>query len=378
MQESLLDADRRKDEFLAALAHELRTPLASIYNAALLLRNNRESGGYLLDVVVRQTNHLVRLVDDLLDISRIALDKIQLQRKNVSLGVIALRAADACRHLIDAKNQRISMNVQNDALVVFGDPVRLTQIIVNLLSNSARYTPAGGAIEVNVTSEEDVVCVSVRDNGAGIPAAALQNIFDPFSNSRGRSDAEGLGLGLSLVRKLVSLHGGHVEAHSEGAGKGSVFVVRLPRVHEQPAPAQDDPPLAVSPLRKQANNRLLRVLVIEDDDDLANVFAMALTGLGATARVVGDGPSGIAIIEGFKPDVIFLDIGLPGIDGYETARRIRVKTCGHPITLVALTGWGQEKDRRRAKEAGFDLHLTKPASLEAIREVLERVRNEPS
>lgn len=372
IQKDLEKMDRFKDDFLATLAHELRTPLASIYNAAYLLKN--VDNNRLLDIIARQASHLMRLADDLLDRSRISRGKISLRQETVSLGVISMEGVEACRSLIDKKQHRVAVTVPDEPLYVCGDPDRLLQIVINLVNNAAKYTPPGGDIVIGVARESDMAVLRVRDNGKGIPASALKSVFDFFSQVEDKSDrGSGLGIGLSVVQKLVSLHGGGVEARSEGLGKGAEFIVSLPLAVEQPGEAAEEAPL--SPAQEtNAGEDAPRVLIIENDRDFAAVFSETLEALGAMTRVVGDGPSGIAILDEFGPDLIFLDIDLPGLDGYETARRIRARNGDHSVTLAALTGKGRETDIARARDAGCDMHFTKPASIKALEQLLARAR----
>jgi PAS domain S-box-containing protein len=370
-EEALQEADRRKDEFLATLAHELRNPLSPIYNAAQILRKRLAPGDQnvaLLDMVQRQLNHLVRLVDELLELTRIRRGVIELRKESVAIETALRDAVDSCQPLIETKGHRVTTHVDGGPLWVFGDPVRLTQILTNLLNNAVKYTPPGGVIDLAAAGVGDEVVLSVRDNGVGLSAEALPRVFDLFAQieTSVAESAGGLGIGLALARKLVELHGGHIEAKSAGLGKGSEFSVHLPR---------SQPPAATGAAAEPSSPRAEpspRILVIDNDHDVADSFGLLLQTLGAEARVVYDGPSGVAALQDFAPEQVFIDIGMPGVDGYETARRIRTNDCGRRPVLVAVTGLGQTEDRRRTREAGFDLHLTKPAPVEAIRDLLRR------
>ena len=373
-QSSLAAADRRKDEFLATLAHELRNPLAAISNAVHVMKRGHASenaDAALLDMVLRRVDHLVRLVDELLEISRINCGKVDLRKESVDLPDFLRHALETCQRLMDKKNHRLIVKVADEPLRVFGDPVRLAQIAANIIDNAAKYTPPGGLIEVEAARDGAEVVLRVRDNGVGISADMMPRIFDLFMQSAGqtRLSEGGLGIGLTLVRKLIKLHDGRIAAHSEGVGRGSEFVVWLP-FDKETATMGASGGEAANGVVKTA-----RVLVIDDDHDVADSLGLLLEALGATIRKAYDGPAGVAAIDEFKPDLIFVDIGMPGVDGYETARRIRRNGRERRFILVALTGWGQENDRRRAQDAGFDLHLTKPASPDAIEELLQRVRS---
>ncbi len=367
---AVAEADRRKDEFLATLAHELRNPLAPIRNAVHVLQlkyGSEHSEASLLDMVQRQVDHLVRLVDELLEISRISRGKIELSKEHVALSKVLRHALETCEPLIDMKSHSVKVSCEDEQLWIYGDVVRLAQIASNIISNAAKYTPPGGRIEVVAARRDHEVALSVRDNGVGISADMMPRIFDLFTQTQGqiRLSEGGLGIGLALVRKLVELHGGRVEAHSAGVGCGSEFVVWLPLGEGPPAVA---PSVEKSPT---AAGMIARALVIDDDRDVADSFALLLESLGASVRKAYDGPAGVALVGAFDPDMIFVDLGMPVVDGYETARLIRRNSDGRRFTLVALTGWGQEDDRRRALEAGFDLHLTKPASIDAIKALLQ-------
>lgn len=374
-EEALKEAARRKDEFLATLAHELRNPLAPIHSVTNVLRKRHGPGdpdSVLLDMVDRQVGHLVRLVDDLLEINRISLGKIELHKESIDFAAILRDAMETCQPLFDKKGHRVTLNVPDEPLWVFGDPVRLAQVAANLVSNAAKYTPHKGVIEVAVNRDGDTAILRVRDNGVGLPADMLARVFDLFTQiDNGASLSEGgLGIGLALARKLVELHGGSIEAHSAGPGRGSEFVARLPLGSEMHAAPSEKTVRSEHVLVDSHGSP--RVLVIDNDHDVADGLGLLLTSLGATARVVYDGLSGVASIDEFKPGIVFVDIGMPGVDGFQTARLLRESKPRQRFILVALTGWGQKEDRRNTQEAGFDLHLTKPASIHALEELLRQ------
>jgi PAS domain S-box-containing protein len=366
--ERLREADRRKDEFLAMLAHELRNPLAPIRNAAQIIRLLSPADPNLQrarDIIERQAQHLTRLVDDLLDVSRLTRGKITLQKEPVELATVIAQAVETSRPLIDARRHELAVTLPREPLQVEGDATRLAQVIANLLNNAAKYTPEGGHIGLTVEPRPGEAMVRVRDDGVGISAELLTQVFDVFAQgdcSLARSEG-GLGIGLTLVKSLVEMHGGSVEAHSDGPGKGSELVVRLPTLGREPAPVAEGgeggPP---SPSR--------RVLVVDDNGDAAESLAMLLRAWGHEVRTTHDGLAALNAAEQVRPEVILLDIGLPRMDGYEVARRLRQRADMRDVLLVALTGYGQEEDRRRAKEAGFDAHLTKPANPTALQRLL--------
>ncbi|WP_424363356.1 PAS domain S-box protein [Methylocystis parvus] len=374
---ALRESDRLKDEFIATLAHELRNPLTPIHNAAQILKkrnNSDERDAALLDMIQRQTAHLVRLVDDLLEISRIKEGKIDLRKTRVSLDAVLRDALETCKSQIDQKGHRVTMDNRSGSSLVFGDPVRLVQIAANLINNAVKYTPPGGMIAVETGADGNEAVLSVRDNGVGIAPAMLPHVFDIFAQAARPPGVaqDGLGIGLALVRKLVEIHGGRIEARSAGVGCGSEFLVWLP-ISKEAATASHESASGALP-DSAGRNRDIRALVIDDDHDVGDSFGLLLKSMGAAFQVAYDGPSGIAAVEAFKPDLIFVDIGMPGMNGYEAASCIRESAHSHPFMLIALTGWGEPEDRRRTQEAGFDVHLVKPAPVEAIEELLGIVR----
>ena len=365
----LREADRRKDEFLATLAHELRNPLAPIRNALHLMRMQGIDSAQpqLRDIMERQVDHLVRLVDDLLEMSRITTGALELRPGRVELSSVVRNAVETSEPLIAAARHALEVFLPEEAVWLEGDAVRLAQILANLLSNAAKYTPDGGALSLHTRQENGTVVITVRDNGVGIAAESLTRIFEMFGRDQ-RSDARGkggLGIGLTLARRLAELHGGSIEARSEGRDRGSEFVVRLPIVAAAPpVRAERLAPPALDPMN---------ILVVDDNRDGAASLGMILRALGATVRVVHSGPDALEVFDQQKPSVVLLDIGMPGMDGYEVARRLRAGRRSAKTSLVALTGWGQEEDRRRVRDAGFDHHLVKPADLNALQALLSEI-----
>jgi two-component system CheB/CheR fusion protein len=393
LEDELREADRRKDEFLAMLGHELRNPLAPIRNAVEILRmlaSNDPRLQRVEEMIDRQVKHLARLVDDLLDVSRITRGKVQLSTASVDLAAVVARAVDASRPLIESRCHELTVTLPPGPVVVEADATRLGQVVGNLLSNAAKYTPESGHIRLTVEvapspqppspGERGAMgeaVLRVRDDGIGITADLLPRVFDLFTQgdqSLARSEG-GLGIGLTLVKRLVEMHGGTVEARSEGMGRGSEFVVRLP------CPLS----LALGPLpdtrdlgqgtRDKGQGSGLRILVVDDNADAAESLALLLLGAGHEVHTAHDGPAALEAARAIRPDAVVLDIGLPRMDGYEVARRL----CGEPglarPLLVALTGYGQEEDRRRVEEAGFDAYLVKPAEPETLRALLADLGN---
>jgi PAS domain S-box-containing protein len=372
-EQALAEADRRKDEFLATLAHELRNPLAPIRNALQLLKiagSNPEISRQAREIMERQVQQMVRLVDDLLDLSRITRSKIELRRERVGLAAVMQSAVETSRPLIEAAGHRLSLTLPATPVYVDADVIRLAQVFSNLLNNAAKFTQRGGQIWLTAEREGSDAVVTVRDNGMGIPAPMLPRIFDMFTQverSPERSPG-GLGIGLTLVKRLVELHGGSIEARSAGHGQGSEFSVRLPVVF---VPATDDA-LAGDP-EAQAIRTKHRILVVDDNKDAATSMDMVLRIMGNEVQVAHDGLEAVDRAATFKPNVVLLDIGMPKLNGYDAARRIRQLTNGKDMVLVALTGWGQDEDKRRATEAGFDHHLTKPVDPAALEQLLAGV-----
>ena len=367
-EEVLRTADRRKDEFMAVLAHELRNPLAPIANTLEILRVEGVDPGTareLADVARRQVAHLVRLVDDLMESSRISRGIIELKREPLLLAAAVQAAVEIARPLVDERRHRLDIELPGQHLLVHGDRTRLTQVIANLLNNAAKYTPPGGRIALSAAREQGQAVLRVSDNGAGIEPHLLGWIFEMFTQADRSPERSrgGLGIGLSLVRQLVELHGGSVEARSEGRGRGSEFVVRLPLV-----PEHAERPAAVE--RPRLTMRPRRVLIADDNRDAARLLAVLLRAMGQEVRVAHDGVEALEQAAATRPDLVLMDLGMPRLSGYDAARRLRAEPWGHDLLLVALTGWGQESDRQRSREAGFDHHLVKPVSAETLQQLL--------
>jgi len=363
--------DQRKNEFLAMLAHELRNPLAPIRNAIdvlQLLGSDGEEVKWARDVMDRQVTHLVRLVDDLLDVSRITRGKIQLRQELLTIGAIISNAVETSRPIIEAHCHSLDVSVPEEPIMVQGDPARLAQVFANLLNNAAKYTPDHGRITISVEAADGEVVTRITDTGAGIPAEMLANVFELFTQvdrSLDRSQG-GLGIGLTLVRRLIEMHGGAVQAFSEGIGKGSAFTVILPRVrteHIVPGSSPDVPALALS-------HKACRILIVDDNVDAAETLALLLRAGEHEVRLSRDGIAAIESARHFRPDVVLLDIGLPGLNGYEVARRLRSDPATKQTLLVAVSGYGQEEDRKRSEQSGFDHHLIKPVDFNVLRALL--------
>jgi CheY-like chemotaxis protein/nitrogen-specific signal transduction histidine kinase len=362
------DAARAKDEFLAMLGHELRNPLAPILTALQLMRLR---GNNIFEkeraVIDRQVKHVVRLVDDLLEVSRITRAKISLDRAPVDVAEVIATAVELSSPLLERRMHHVSIDVEPD-LVVEGDATRLAQVFTNLLTNAAKYTQSGGSISISATRRAKAVRVAVRDTGMGIRPELLPVVFDLFVQGRQAVDRSegGLGLGLAIVKSLVALHGGTVEARSDGLGRGSEFVVDLPASSasaEIRRPAIESSERAVEPSGR-------RILVVDDNEDAASMLAEALHERGHSVKVAHDGPQALELLQTFAPEIAFLDIGLPVMDGYELARRIRDQRRLAGVRLVSITGYGQPSDRARATEAGFDIHLVKPVDLTLVEKVI--------
>jgi signal transduction histidine kinase len=367
--EALQEADRRKDEFLAMLAHELRNPLAPIRNGLQVLRLAGEDRALVertWGLMDRQVHHLGRLVDDLLDVSRITRGKVELRLEPTDLGAVLAAAVETARPLIDAKRHHLTVTQPGRPVRVSADAMRLTQAIGNLLNNAAKYSEEGATIALSLAVEGTQAVVRVRDTGVGIPPEMLPHVFDLFTQIDRTLDRAqgGLGIGLTLVRSLVEMHDGTVEAASAGIGAGSEFTVRLPLLSGHEAPAGEVPPAPLAAGR--------RVLVVDDNHDAGDSLADLLELSGHEVRVARSGAQSLELAREFRPDVGLLDIGLPGMNGFELAARLRAEAFGQAMILVALTGYGQDEDRRRSREAGFDHHLTKPADLRQLTALLAR------
>ena len=363
----LSNADRRKDEFLATLAHELRNPLAPLRNALQIigLSPDPDAKERARKLMERQLGLMVRLVDDLMDVSRITRGKVELRKERVQLSAVVGSAVETSRPLIEQMGHELTVRVVKPPVVVDADPTRLAQVFANLLNNAAKYSDRGGHIWLTAEREGSDVVVSVKDTGIGIPPDKLTSIFDMFSQvDRSLEKAQGgLGIGLTLVRRLVEMHDGRVEARSEGVGRGAEFVVRLPLVVEAPVPQRDHG-------EPGALKSSLRILIVDDNRDGADSLAEMLRLMGNDTRTAYDGQQGVAVTGDFRPDVVLMDIGLPKLNGYEAARRIREQPWGKHAVLIAVTGWGQDEDRRRSHDAGFDHHMVKPVDPAALMKLL--------
>ncbi len=364
LAKQLQDTDRSKDEFLAMLGHELRNPLAPILTALHLMRqrSGAEGSEHERAIIERQVRHLSRLVDDLLDVSRATMGKIDLRREPLEISTAVARAVEVSAPLLQAKQQKLTVRVPGLGLLIAGDPVRLAQVIANLLNNAAKYSEERGNIDVYARRDGGEILITVKDDGRGISADRLPTIFELFVQGDQPVDRSqgGLGVGLTLVRSLVALHGGRVEARSDGPGRGSEFLIRLPALN-QPAPAKARPALD-----RRGPNRTLRVLVVDDNADAAEMLSHALRDSGHQVREEHDGLSALVTAADFNPDVVLLDIGLPGMDGFEVARRLRADPRFAKVRIVALTGYGQDTDKKRTAEVGIDRHLVKPVEMEQV------------
>jgi two-component system CheB/CheR fusion protein len=366
-EEALRQADRAKDDFLATLGHELRNPLAPLKNAVELLHQGEDSA-WCRKVIERQVQQLARLIDDLLDVSRIARDKLELRRETLDVSDVVQRAVEATRPLLQSRGQRLIVTPASEPSFVIGDLVRLTQVLTNLLTNAAKFTESGGTIRLGAVREGEIVRISVADTGIGIAKDDLARVFDKYFQSSRRGDRAvgGLGIGLALVRRLVELHGGSVEARSDGLGKGSEFIVRLATV-EQPRASEPQRlgALAAAPAARR------RVLIVDDDVDSADSLGHLVTLLGHEAAVAYDGPSALERARVFAADLVLLDLSMPGLDGIEVCRRLRSSAASPGVRYVAMTGWGGAADRARTAAAGFDVHLVKPLDLDALARLLD-------
>jgi signal transduction histidine kinase/ActR/RegA family two-component response regulator len=377
-EQALQEADRNKDEFLAMLAHELRNPLAPIHNALQLMRLQPSAGQsqWAQEVIQRQLAYLTRLVDDLLDVSRITRGKIALTREPVEVATLITRALETIGPLLQERGHTLTLQIPSEPLRVDGDPTRLTQALGNVLGNAAKYTDRGGRIELICVRQGTELEIHVRDNGIGIPAELLPRIFDLFTQLDRRSDqsASGLGIGLALVRRLVEMHGGSIRALSAGAGAGSEFVIHLPLLSNELVRVEDKcgEPAQEAPMTPR------RILLADDNPDALESLATVLRLRGHEVYSARNGVAALETAARHMPELALVDIGMPLVDGYEVARRIRAQEWGKAIKLVALTGWGQESDRRRSQEAGFDAHLVKPLDFHKLTAVLADLPQAPA
>jgi PAS domain S-box-containing protein len=368
LEEALRESDRRKDEFLATLAHELRNPLAPIRYAVKVLDLKGPGTAeqrWAVELIERQTQHMARLVDDLLDINRITRNTLELRKESLELSAVIAAAVETVRPLIDKDGHELTTNLPPEPIHVNGDPVRLAQIFSNLLHNAAKYSKTergGGKISLTARLDGATVAISIQDNGVGISEPMLPRVFEMFAQLRKSIDQSegGLGIGLALAKRLTEMHGGRIEASSAGIGKGSRFTVHLPIAHVEAASETNPskPDLTYGPRR--------RILIADDNADVAESFEVMLQMFGHEVRTAFDGLEALERAEQFRPDVIVLDVGMPKLDGYETARRIRRQPWGRDVVLIAVTGWGNEKDKNRSAEAGFDIHLVKPVDADTI------------
>ena len=376
IEAALRETDRRKDEFLATLAHELRNPLAPIRQAALISESENVTDAqrrWSHNVITRQVHHMSLLLDDLLDISRITRGTLQLRQENTDLADILEAAVETARPVIDAKRHTFTIEAPENSVQFLADPLRIAQILSNLLTNAAKYTDPGGAIQLRVGCDQHNIVFVVKDTGIGIPRDSLNNIFAMFSQVKSSTDRSegGLGIGLALTKGLVDLHGGHIEARSEGPGLGSEFIVRLSRRDVQVLPQA----AAGAAGRGQTESR--RVLIADDNQDAAESLGMLLEIEGHVVHVVHDGSAAVAAFTDFKPEAALLDIGMPQLSGYEVARIVRENLQERTVVLIALTGWGQERDKEQAIAAGFNHHFTKPVDPAQINEILRALPRPP-
>lgn len=372
VESALHDAERRKDEFLAILAHELRNPLAPIRTAVGLLRTAELPESVRVrarDIIERQVAHMARLVDDLLDVSRLSRGKMQLQCERLFLDDVLDAAIETARPSIEAHGHVLEERRAPWPVALNADLARLAQVFANILNNAAKYTPANGTIHLEVQPRGDEVEVHITDTGEGIAHARLETIFELFEQGAGgpRSPVAGLGIGLALARRLVELHGGTLRASSPGVGFGATFSVRLPAIR------QEEPMTLPLPAPAAVNGCARRVLVVDDNTDAAETSAMLLQSVGFDARMAFSGEQALSDVLDFKPEIVLLDLGMPGLDGIETCRRLRAMSHDGRLVIVAVTGWGQEESRRKTRQAGFDAHLVKPVSPEALLQLLVSV-----
>jgi len=373
LYEQVREQDRRKDEFLATLAHELRNPLAPIRTglAVLKLAPSIDATMKTREIMERQVQHMVHLIDDLLDVSRITSGKVQLKKERIDVRTIWDTALEASRPVIEASGHVLFVSAPKEALLLDADPTRMAQVVSNLLNNAAKYTPEGGRIELSAERDHCHAVIRVRDNGVGLTPEALPRVFELFSQVGKTLDRSqgGLGIGLALVKRLVEMHGGEVTVESQGPGQGSTFAVRLPLAMIQAA-------TGVQITGEQTSRSLSvprRLLVVDDNVDGAETIAMLLTLFGHSVQTVHTGADALNAARTFQPSVMFLDIGLPGMSGYEVAQQLRSDSSMNGLILVALTGWGSEEDRRQARSVGFDHHLTKPVGMEKLQSLLSEI-----
>ncbi len=370
--QALVETDRRKDEFLAMLAHELRNPLAPIASAISTLGISDVKQHPVVNevcaIVHRQVNQLTRIVDDLLDVSRITRGVITLQKEPQDISKLVSDAVESIRPLIANRRHRLHTTFQSEALFINGDYARLSQVLANVLNNAAKYMDDGGDIWITVDKNDNEITISVRDSGIGISSDLLPRIFDMFTQAERSIDRSqgGLGIGLTVVDRIVSLHGGRIIALSDGPGKGSEFIIYLPSLVQPPMPALTVPSSVATPGAR-------RILVVDDNRDAADSMSMLLKSAGQDAKVAYDGATALALVKTFQPHLVLLDLGLPGMDGYAVARHLRELSQGNNVVLAALTGYGDAEDRKRSQDAGFDYHYVKPVNFSTLTDVLATI-----
>ena len=371
----LREEARRKDHFLATLAHELRNPLAPLRSGLELLHmTSHEAADKSLvrdvrEMMKRQVDQLVRLIDDLLDVSRINTGKFELRRERVDLVRTIRDAVDCAQPHMQAANHRLDLAIADSDLVIDADPARISQVVLNILNNAAKFTPAGGHIQLTAARAGDMAEIRVSDNGVGIPPEMLPRVFDMFTQVDGTLTRSrgGLGIGLGIVRTLVRMHGGTVAVHSDGPGRGSLFLVRLPLSSSDAAQREECQPSAAA---ENGAARQCRILVVDDNEDAARSLALLLNVKGHLCHLAFSGPTALRAVAEFQPEAVVLDIGMPEMNGYEVVQRLRALPQGERLVVIAVTGWGQESDRRRSAAAGFDHHLVKPVNIDVLEELL--------
>ncbi|MGV3636746.1 MAG: PAS domain S-box protein, partial [Flavobacteriales bacterium] len=379
-EEALEEGARHKDHFLATLAHELRNPLAPLKNGLQLMElapDDPEMLDRTRAMMARQLDHMVRLVDDLMDLSRISRGKIELLNQPVDLPAVLATAIESTKPLMDQRRHTLEVRIGKGPFPMNGDPARLTQVVANLLNNSAKYTPEQGRIELSMERSDDTVVITVSDNGIGIPVDSLEHVFDMFAQvdpAKQAREGGGLGIGLNIVQRLIHMHQGTVTAFSEGPRKGSTFTVRLP-LHATPV---DNTPAPVEQIGASGEKATWRVLVVDDNQDAAISMSMILRKQGHEVRTAHDGLEGVRLVEEFRPDVVFMDIGMPRMNGYEACVAIRNGPQGEDLYMVALSGWGQEEDRKKSEEAGFDQHVVKPIDRRTLDRLMSEARTRRS
>jgi signal transduction histidine kinase len=371
VENELRIVDQRKNEFIATLAHELRNPLAPLRNGLHIMRiaqNDSVAIEQAREMMERQLQHMVRLIDDLMDLSRISRGKIDLRRNKVDVGSILRNALETSKPLIEQSEHSLTLNLPSEPLFVEADLIRMAQVFANLLNNAAKYTPPKGEIEMSVESNGREAIIQVRDNGIGIPEHMLSKVFDMFTQIDRTEDGPspgGLGIGLSIVKRLVEMHGGQIEVRSQGYGLGSQFIVRLPLMQQ----VSKSKPAVITDQSINGTTAGRRILIVDDHEDSLSSLATMLSILGNNVRTARDGVTALQTAEDFRPEIVFLDIGMPRLNGYDACREIRKRNWANQTVIVALTGWGQDEDKERSTEAGFNHHLVKPIEFEALEKI---------